>query len=312
LFNVFKKKGVIGMKKYTVFTKTNSKCVMVGVATVLVAALMTGCSSNTADVTEEVVEVATTADAVTEAVIEAEDTTTEIVADEDTLTTEESTEAIDEVTTEADTTEAEETTEADTKTTEATKKTTEKTTEASKKTTEASTNATTKATTSATQSTGSTGNSSTGSTQKASTGNSASTGSSSSSSNATTQKATTEATTQHVHNYNQIVYGTRTVHHDAVTHTEQQTVMKKQEFKGVECKDCGAIFDTYNYPVYGEAQAALNAHQEQTGHSWSGTSQFQVHEVATTETVTVVDQAAYDETEEYIVGYKCSCGAMME
>jgi hypothetical protein len=108
------------------------------------------------------------------------------------------------------------------------------------------------------------------------------------------------------------VYGTRTVHHDAVTHTEQQTVTESKEFTGAKCSGCGAIFDTYDYPGYGEGQEALDAHQEETGHSGFKTGVQTKHDVPTTTTVTVTDKAAYDETEEYIVGFKCSCGAMME
>jgi hypothetical protein len=129
---------------------------------------------------------------------------------------------------------------------------------------------------------------------------------------ATTQKATTEATTQHVHNYNQIVYGTRTVHHDAVTHTEQQTVT--ETYNAIICS-CGKVFDSYHYPGYGAGQAAYKEHNEAacdadyTGeYAACGSYATDNVQIEVPKTVTVTDKEAYDEEEKYIKGYKCSCG----
>ena len=114
----------------------------------------------------------------------------------------------------------------------------------------------------------------------------------------------TEPTTQaHVHNFKSETYyttETQTVHHDAVTHTvhhdavtHQETVTtyttETQKVHKFECRDCGATFDS---------DAAANDHMMNCEHYSGYTDYYESVQVQVphTETVTVVDQAAYDET----------------
>jgi hypothetical protein len=117
---------------------------------------------------------------------------------------------------------------------------------------------------------------------------------------------TTEATTQHTHVYDVPVY--KTVHHDAVTETEEVEVygwVPITETEAVNvCSECGKIM--YN-------QGEVSKHFVETG---DGNYHSDYIEVDTGETewdVTgyeakeVVVEEAYDE--QVIDYYKCSCGA---
>lgn len=110
----------------------------------------------------------------------------------------------------------------------------------------------------------------------------------------------TEPTTQaHVHNFKPETYYTtetqtvhhdavtHTVHHDAVTHQETVTTYTTETQKFNECRDCGATFDS---------DAAANDHMMNCEHYSGYTDYYEPVQVPHTETVTVVDQAAYDET----------------
>lgn len=94
---------------------------------------------------------------------------------------------------------------------------------------------------------------------------------------------------------------THTVHHDAVTHTETQTTYTTEtqtiHHDGCyTCRGCGATFGT---------EAEANAHCDNSSNvncimgGWSGSPGWDetvTVQVPHTETVTIVDQAAWDET----------------
>lgn len=144
-------------------------------------------------------------------------------------------------------------------------------------------------------------NSSSGSSSGSSSSSSSGSGSSSSSSNSS-------SATTHTHNWTPVY---RTVHHDAVTHTEDQGHYEDQGYDKyvVSCNTCGAQFDTME---------ALHAHQDvsrETYHDnpdmWhGGSSTYSVHvsnNVWVSNIVTVTDSPAWDE--QVLDHYECSCGA---
>ena len=96
------------------------------------------------------------------------------------------------------------------------------------------------------------------------------------------------------------------VHHDAVTHTETQTTYttETQSVEKFMCRDCGATFDS---------ASAADAHCMSCEHYSGYTNYYETVtvQVPHTETVTIVDQAAWDETVVDKIEYTyCSeCGA---
>ncbi|HIZ80798.1 MAG TPA: hypothetical protein H9722_01720, partial [Candidatus Mediterraneibacter pullistercoris] len=133
----------------------------------------------------------------------------------------------------------------------------------------------------------------------------------------------------HKHSYTIPI--TDTIHHDAVTHQEDQgyyeTVTISEAWSEpvydycTVCNVCGGILKS-NYLGINEFQldsSGYDLHYKKTGHTsgnYSGNVQKQVdtkyHEAVTEQQwvenwVTVVDKEAWDET--VTVGYKCSCGA---
>ena len=131
-------------------------------------------------------------------------------------------------------------------------------------------------------------------------GNSGNTSSGSSSSGSNTAKPSTPT---HTHDYNIPI--TKTVHHDAITHQETKVIKAAYDEPIYEsryiCNRCGysskdgeAVFDH----ILDSCGGGYHVGKVQTGTT---------HHDAVTETVTVVDKAAYDET--VTTGYRCSCGA---
>lgn len=107
----------------------------------------------------------------------------------------------------------------------------------------------------------------------------------------------------HTHNYNIPI--TKTVHHDAITHQETKVVQAAYDEPVYEtqyiCNRCG-------YHTKNPHDMAIHIDESCGGGYHSGKVQIDtIHHDAVTETVTVVDKAAYDET--ITTGYKCSCGA---
>ncbi len=108
----------------------------------------------------------------------------------------------------------------------------------------------------------------------------------------------------------------KVVHHDAVTHTETQTTYTTETQTihhpgNYVCRGCGATFET---------EEAANAHCDNSNNvncimgGWSGAPGWDetvTVQVPHTETVTIVDQAAWDETVADKIEYTyCSeCGA---
>lgn len=124
----------------------------------------------------------------------------------------------------------------------------------------------------------------------------------------TTQTPTTESTNPaHVHTWTTETYyttETQVVHHDAVTHTVHHDAVTHQEtvttyttelttIDRYSCDCCGATFDSDD---------AVNNHIDNnidcflSGAGYDGWTETDETQVPHTETVTVVDQAAYDET----------------
>ena len=131
-------------------------------------------------------------------------------------------------------------------------------------------------------------------------GNSGNTSSGSSSSGSNTAKPSTPA---HTHDYNIPI--TKTVHHDAVTHQETKVVQAAYDEPIYQtqyiCNVCG--YHTSNLGEMGDHIIDVCGGRYHSDKVQTGTK----HHDAITETVTVVDRAAYDET--VTTGHKCSCGA---
>lgn len=146
---------------------------------------------------------------------------------------------------------------------------------------------------------GSSSNTSSGSSNSSSS-SSSNTSSGSSSSGSNTAKPSTPT---HTHDYNIPI--TKTVHHDAVTHQETKVVQAAYDEPVYEtqyiCNVCG--YHTSNLGEMGDHIIDVCGGRYHSDKVQTGTK----HHEAVTETVTVVDKAAYDET--VTIGYKCSCGA---
>ena len=131
-------------------------------------------------------------------------------------------------------------------------------------------------------------------------GNSGNTSSGSSSSGSNTAKPSTPT---HTHDYNIPI--TKTVHHDAVTHQETKVIKAAYDEPIYEsryiCNNCG--FSTTDGGTIADHITDVCDSGYHVSKVQSGTK----HHDAVTETVTVVDRAAYDE--QVTTGYRCSCGA---
>ena len=131
-------------------------------------------------------------------------------------------------------------------------------------------------------------------------GNSGNTSSGSSSSGSNTAKPSTPT---HTHDYNIPI--TKTVHHDAVTHQETKVIKEAYDEPVYQtqyiCNRCG--YHTLNPGEMGDHILDSCGGGYHAGKVQISTT----HHDAITETVTVVDRAAYDET--VTTGYRCSCGA---
>ena len=124
-------------------------------------------------------------------------------------------------------------------------------------------------------------------------------GNSSSGSNNTAKPSTPT----HTHDYNIPI--TKTVHHDAVTHQETKVIKAAYDEPIYEsryiCNNCG--FSTTDGGTIADHITDVCDSGYHVSKVQSGTK----HHDAVTETVTVVDRAAYDE--QVTTGYRCSCGA---
>ena len=100
---------------------------------------------------------------------------------------------------------------------------------------------------------------------------------------------------------------TESVHHDAVTHTEQVKVVDQEAYDETvyTCSACSATFSSQ-----ADADAHAATHVTESGSAAATISSSTVHhdEVSHMEDKVVEDQAAYDE--EVVTGYTCKlCGA---
>ena len=131
-------------------------------------------------------------------------------------------------------------------------------------------------------------------------GNSGNTSSGSSSSGSNTAKPSTPT---HTHDYNIPI--TKTVHHDAVTHQETKVIKEAYDEPVYEeryvCNKCG--YSTNDAGDIGDHILDVCGGRYRVDNVKVGTK----HHDAVTQTVTVVDRAAYDE--QVTTGYRCSCGA---
>jgi hypothetical protein len=122
-----------------------------------------------------------------------------------------------------------------------------------------------------------------------------------------TETTTTTTTPTHTHSW-KAVY--KTVHHDEVGHNETKTVTAAYDEPIYEtryvCEACGKSFsDDENFVVHIEFD---HADDGTSGRYYVDDVQVGTkHHDAVTETVYVVDTAAYDE--QVIDHYECSCGA---
>lgn len=132
---------------------------------------------------------------------------------------------------------------------------------------------------------------------------SSSSGSGSSSSSSSSSSATT-----HTHNWTPVY---RTVHHDAVTHTEDQGHYEDRGYSvsRYKCSTCGQKFDSLE-----ELQAHRNVSREtypDNPDMWHGGSstinEWVSNNVWVSNIVTVTDSPAWDE--QVLDHYECSCGA---
>ena len=154
-------------------------------------------------------------------------------------------------------------------------------------------------------SSGSNNSSSNSSASKPSNSNTSSGGSSSSNSNSgsSSSGSNTAKPSTHTHDYNIPI--TKTVHHDAVTHQETKVIKEAYDEPVYQtqyiCNRCG--FHTLDLEEMGGHIVTSCKGGYHSGKVQISTT----HHDAVTETVTVVDRAAYDET--VTTGYRCSCGA---
>lgn len=145
----------------------------------------------------------------------------------------------------------------------------------------------------------------------------------------TTEVATTEVTTEaskptteapkttevaapvHTHTWTTETYyttETQTIHHDPITHTEEQTTYTEEEYgRHVYCCDCGRVFDLDDPALFDHIYECPSHGSGCTG------VKYETRMVPHTTTVTIVDQEAYDEVVEVQVEHTrtvCSeCGA---
>ena len=132
--------------------------------------------------------------------------------------------------------------------------------------------------------------------------------SSSSGSGSSSSSSSSSSATAHTHNWTPVY---RTVHHDAVTHTEDQGHYEDQGYSRtvISCKTCGATFTS---------MSELEAHKNVSRETYpDDDSKWHVGSITKTEwvsnnvwvsnIVTVTDSPAWDE--QVLDHYECSCGA---
>lgn len=145
----------------------------------------------------------------------------------------------------------------------------------------------------------SSGGNSSGSSSSSSSGSSSGSSSSSSSSN---------SATAHTHNWSPVY---RTVHHDAVTHTEDQGRYEDQGYWDhvMTCNTCGAAFHSAD-ELHAHQKATINANPDNSD-TWHGGDSVKdiwvSNNVWVSNIVTVTDSPAWDE--QVLDHYECSCGA---
>lgn len=150
------------------------------------------------------------------------------------------------------------------------------------------------------------GNASSNSGSNSSSSNSGS--SSSSSSSGSSSSSSSSSATTHTHNWTPVY---RTVHHDAVTHTEDQGHYEDRGYNStVEvCKTCGAEFTTnIDLCQHQRVSRETNPDDDSKWHVGAITrSSWVSNNVWVSNIVTVTDSPAWDE--QVLDHYECSCGA---
>ena len=130
-----------------------------------------------------------------------------------------------------------------------------------------------------------------------------SSGNTSNGSNSSGSNTAKPSTPTHTHDYNIPI--TKTVHHDAVTHQETKVIKEAYDEPVYEeryvCNKCG--YSTNDAGDIGDHILDVCGGRYRVDNVKVGTK----HHDAVTQTVTVVDRAAYDE--QVTTGYRCSCGA---
>lgn len=144
-------------------------------------------------------------------------------------------------------------------------------------------------------------NNNSGSSNKGTTASSNKSGSTSSSGNTSSKPA-------HQHNW-KAVY--RTVHHDAVTHTEDQGYYEDRGYNRtvISCKTCGATFTSMSdLEAHKNVSREMYPDDDSKWHVGSVTkTEWVSNNVWVSNIVTVTDNPAWDE--QVLDHYECSCGA---
>lgn len=152
-----------------------------------------------------------------------------------------------------------------------------------------------------------TSNNSSNSGSSSSSGSSSGSSSSSSSSGSSSSSSSSSAVA-HTHNWTPVY---RTVHHDAVTHTEDQGHYEDQGYYRTVyiCNQCGARF--YSSEELVAHQKATTKENPDNLDLWHGSSstdrEWVSNNVWVSNIVTVTDSPAWDE--QVLDHYECSCGA---
>lgn len=132
--------------------------------------------------------------------------------------------------------------------------------------------------------------------------------SSSSSSSGSSSSSSSSSATTHTHNWTPVY---RTVHHDAVTHTEDQGHYEDQGYRDIiyTCNTCGFTASTpEEVHDHQKATALANPDNPDLWHAGdSSKSTWVSNNVWVSNIVTVTDSPAWDE--QVLDHYECSCGA---
>ena len=131
---------------------------------------------------------------------------------------------------------------------------------------------------------------------------------SSNKSGSTSNSGSGSSTPAHQHNW-KAVY--RTVHHDAITHTEDQGHYEDRGYSETICKcsTCGAQFKT-NSELLAHQRVSRETYPDDDSKWHVGSSTYTTHisnNVWVSNIVTVTDSPAWDE--QVLDHYECSCGA---